>query len=142
MFKENRERLQESLISQGFVLTNAVLILNNSFCLPKNDDDCEHFPTKFDPYITWLTGIFYTDINIMLHLDTLEMTAFYPNPSEVDRCFIKFYDQAELAKFGVTELIYEDQLVQKLKDNNTSKVYFIRGKTSFESISQICLLII
>ena len=39
------------------------------------------------------------------------MTAFYPKPSEVELCFIKYYDQKELLKFGVTNLITEDKLV-------------------------------
>ena len=104
------------------------MILNNSYNLPKHDDDCDYFPTKLDPYFTWLTGIFYTDINIVLHLDTLEMTAFYPNPSDVDKCFIKYYSLEELTKFGVTDLIYEDDLIQKLEDNNISKIFFIKGK--------------
>ena len=129
MFAENRKRLKAELNSTGKYIQQSVIILNKSFTLPKNDDDCDHFPTKFDPYLTWLTGIFYTDINIILHLDDLSMTAFYPKPSEVELCFIKYYDQQELAKFGVTEVIMEEDLYTFLNNKNINNIYFIKGNS-------------
>lgn len=131
MFAENRQRLKKELQSSGQYFENHVLILNKSFTSPKNDDDCDYFPSKFDPYLTWLTGIFYTDIWVVLHLDTLKLTAFYPKPTETELCFIKYYEQPELAKFGVTKVIMEEDLVQYLNDQQVATVHFIKGRSNW-----------
>ena len=137
MFAENRKRVKDALESSGEKLDNRVLIVNKSFTTPKNDDDCEYFPTKFDPYLTWLTGIFYTDLNVVIHLDTLKMIAFYPKPTPVEQCFIKYYDLQELARFGVTNVIMEDELVQYLKDQKVEKIHFIKGTDNIFILKKI-----
>jgi hypothetical protein len=128
MFKQNRERLQQALLSLGIELEGHVMIMNKSFTLPKWDDDCDYFPTKFDPYITWFTGVFYTDINMLLHLDTMELIAFYPKPSEEELCFIKYYGIDELKEFGVSSVIHDEDLVAYLKGKNVTQINFVRGK--------------
>ena len=133
MFKLNRERLQQALKDMEVDLTGQVMIMNKSYSILKFCDDCEYFPTKFDPYLTWFTGMFYCDINMILHLDTLEMVALYATPTEVDLEFLKHYTLEELEKFGVTNIIYEDKLVDYLTTNNVTKVNFIRGGLFFDS---------
>lgn len=128
MYAENRQRFKEELVKTGMYLPGNVLMLKNSFSSPKYDDDCDYFPTKMEPYLTWLTGMFYADISFILHLDTMELTAFYPEPSLEERNFIKFYSLEELKPFGVTKLIFENQIVQFLKDQSVTMIHFVYGK--------------
>ena len=127
MFKENRIRFQEELIKTGMILEGHVLMLQGSYSSPKYDDDFDYFPTKMEPYMTWLTGLFYADISCILHLDTMELTAFYPEPTLEESNFYKHYSLEELKPFGVTQLIYENQIVSFLKDQSVKKICFIYG---------------
>ena len=55
------------------------------------------------------------------------MIAFYPEPTQEERCFIKYFSEKELAKFGVSNLIFEEKLVDELENMGITKIYFIKG---------------
>lgn len=131
MYLENRQRLKQEMVRTGAYVDKHVIILKNSFTSPKYDDDCDYFPTKMEPYLTWLTGVFYEDINFIVHLDTLELTAFYPEPSLEERNFIKYYSLEELQPFGVTKLIYENEIVSFLKKKDLAGIHLIYGILRF-----------